>query len=157
MVAVGFPDLPLHTVAVNGMMEAFLSYAYQQLYRSIVLLAISLCINCSQRKDCHGMAIATIEERLYQFLADHALPFGKARCYALLLIHLNIIYRTLILHHEQIVLQSTRHRGILLRRSLQVQPQPCLLGSLCRGGAKGGNGYLVLLEVWEILGQRLYA
>ena len=152
MVAIGFSDLSLYMVAVNGMAEALLGHAYQQLNRSIAFLTIRLCINCSQRKDCHGTAVATVKERLYLLLADHALLFGKTRCYTLLFLHLNI-YRTLILHQEQIVLQGTCHRGILLRRSLQVQSQPSLFGSLCRGGAKGGYGYLVLLEVWEILGQ----
>ena len=57
----------------------------------------------------------------------------------------------------QVAVHGRRHRRVLHRRSLYVYSQARGLGGFCGGASEGGHGYLALIEVREILHQRLYA
>ena len=145
---VSLPNLTLHTVAVDGMTETLLGHANQQLDRSVTLLTRLFTIDGPYRKSSHGTAAFSLKERIYQSLTDHPLPFAERGGRHIAYI-INKVYLPLLLC--QIVLQGTGHGRILVGRSLDVETQAGILSGLGRSRTEGGNGYVTLLEVGEIL------
>jgi hypothetical protein len=77
MPTIGLTNLALYPIAINSMFEMLFRNTYQQLYRSLIVPALSGHIDHSQRESCHRVAASSAKERLYQQSADHALLFWE--------------------------------------------------------------------------------
>lgn len=75
LMTIGLTNLPLHAIAVDGMMKPLLRNTNEHLNGRLPFLVLGVHKYDSQREGSHRMAMASVEELVYQFLTDNALLF----------------------------------------------------------------------------------
>ena len=104
MVSVRFTHLPLHTIAVDSMLEILLRNTYKYLEVGSWRLEVGELrlesVHYPKGKDDHRMAIATRKETVNQFLADQALPF----------------WETVFIQTSNLKSQSSNHQSCISKR-----------------------------------------
>ena len=148
--------LALDAVAIDSMVEIFLGDADEHLQGLVMCATGTLHEDGTQGESGDGAAVAATEELVDESQTHQALTLPEPELfYDHEVNELHEESRGSVLDGEEIVLEGTGHGRILLRGGLDVETETGGTGGLRGGGSEGGNGYLALLEVGEVLDERL--